>query len=163
VVEITGSDFAVWHMQIEEILTAKGLEAAIKSEEAFVKRESMSKTFIEANGKAKAIILLGLETKYIKLIMHATTAREMWDKLVTVHEQKSINGKLMLQKKFYDLQMRSDESIADYIGRVEYIVAQLRDLGEEITETNVMCKMVSGLPRSYGAFVSSWMGTEPAR
>lgn len=51
-------------------------------------------------------------------------------------------------------------SVSDYKSRVEYLSSQLADVGIQITQENIVGKIVSGLNRSYSSFVSSWLATD---
>lgn len=69
---------------------------------------------------------MALDTNYVKMVINCKTSYEIWSRLSQIHEQKSTANSVMLQKNFYDLQMKPNEKVEDYIGRVEFMAGQLR-------------------------------------
>lgn len=132
-----GNDFAVWKAQMEALLIAKGCGDALtnprprlatdptKLAEKKVEQEEFDKIYRQA----KAQLLLGLDNKHCKLVLQCESARDIWSRLSSIHEQRSSANKIVLQKEFFDLNMHPDEKVQDYVGRAEYIYGQLMDIG----------------------------------
>ena len=79
----------------------------------------------------------------------------MWDKFVSIHEQKSASNKLLLLQKFHSHRMEPDESVVQHVAPVQNMVAQL-DVGEVVSTTAVMAKVLGSLPSKYNTLQKAW-------
>lgn len=60
--------------------------------------------------------------------------------------------------------MNPDEKVQDYIGRAEYLYQQLLDIGVTGINESILCsKIVSGLPRRFLNFMSTWSNLEESK
>lgn len=153
--QFDGTDYLVWSSLMEAVLTAKGLGQVLS-----VKPEGTDDdTWNKDDTKARAIILLSVNREIVKSIVHLRTSREIWTKLKQLHLQKSESNKIQLQQDFYNARMESGVKISEFVSRMEYITSQLKDFGEQISESALIAKIVSGLPTEYKHFMSAWLGT----
>lgn len=154
-----GKDFVVWKTQVKALLDSKDLSHVLDG----VKPETVDgKRLFESNDrKAKSIILLALETRYVKQVLGLETAKEIWNRLLQSNAQKSQEALTGLQTQFYGAKLEREESVADYFTRVTSIVSQMSECSCEMSEANVMGKIVDGLPKVYNSFKSSWIATSP--
>ena len=152
-----GRDFNVWKMRLESMLVAKGYDSALR-----IKREGQGAESQESYEKksiqAKAIILQALDNNHAKQVLSCTSAMQMWDRLNTIHSQRSKVNKVMIQKEFFDLQMKPNERAQDFFARAENVGSLLQDAGVDVPESTLVAKIVSGLTNQYSSFMSSWMG-----
>ncbi|CAD7087751.1 unnamed protein product [Hermetia illucens] len=84
-----------------------------------------------------------------------TPAKQMWDNLVRIHEQKSVSNKMLLLQKFHGYRMESNESVV-HLSRVQNMSSQLKDLGEAISDTTIMVKVLCSLPIKYNVLQTAW-------
>ena len=150
--KFNGKDYAVWKIQMKSILIAKDLGSAIENE---IKAEQDVNS---KDAKARALLFASLDNKHVKLVMQCTTAKQIWDRLSEVHEQRSSGTLVALMQEFFNLRMRSDETVQDFVARTEYVAGQLSDIGSPQSESTVVGKIISGLPARFRGFRSSWMG-----
>lgn len=178
IAKFDGKDFAVWRAQVEAYLTAKGdvwlstilnpkprrigaltrgaAEQVAARESEREARENLIILYDECDRKVKSLLLLSLDTKNVRHVLHCETPREIWDRLKSIHEQASEASRLVLQREF-DLKMGVDESATDYISRAEYLYSKLKNSGvKSVDETTLVNKIVSGLTRRYVNFMSQW-------
>ncbi|XP_046989150.1 uncharacterized protein LOC124594783 [Schistocerca americana] len=87
---------------------------------------------------AQRFIATSVEEKTMLRIMNCNTLKEMWDKLVSIYEQKSGSSVCMLLQQWYNLAHR------------------LQILGEQIPEQIVVTKILVTLPVAYKYFVRAW-------
>ena len=52
--------------------------------------------------------------------------------------------------------MAIGDSIPQHVAKVENIARQLKDIGEEVSDTMIMAKLLSTLPTKYNTFASVW-------
>lgn len=92
----------------------------------------------------------------MECLITCVTAREMWDKLLSIHEQKSACNLLHLNQKFHSYRMSIDDSISQHITKVENMARQLKDLNENISDNAIMAKILGSLPTKYNAVITAW-------
>ena len=52
--------------------------------------------------------------------------------------------------------MDSNEPVIKYVTRLRNLVQSLEDIGEKVSHTSLMAKILGGLPSKFDAFVSAW-------
>lgn len=157
-----GNDFPVWKAQIESLLRAKDMAHVLTAKRPI--EEKLAKEFDPKDSVAKSLLLLSLDNKHARLVLSCSTAREIWSKLIQIHEKKSVASKLIMQREFFELRMRPDEKVEDYVSRAEYLHGQLQNIGvNSIDEITLVGKIVNGLPRRYMNFISNWSIVENSK
>lgn len=177
----TGKDFTVWKAQVEAYVACKvninvlktpkpnrmlagtskdprGPPANLdpKKEEEMLQREMLIETWVKTEAWVKSQLLNALDNKICKLVLKCNTCKDMWERLIALHEHTSQANKIVLQREFFDLQMAKDEKVRDFITRAEYLHGQLEDIGVELSSATLVSKIVSGLPRRFLSFMSNW-------
>ena len=114
------------------------------------------KQWVKDNAKAMCIVSSSIEDSQLDCMLNCTTAKQMWDKLVRIHEQKSVSNKMLLLQKFHGHRMESNESVVQHVSRVQNMASQLKDLGEAISDTAIMAKVLGSLPVKYNALQTAW-------
>lgn len=92
-------------------------------------------------------------------IINCKSACEMWNKLNSVYEQKSNTSVHFLQQRFYSYVKDANDNMAVHIAKLEEIAQQLNDLGEGISDSMLMTKILMTLPNNYNHFHSAWEST----
>ncbi|CAI6369917.1 unnamed protein product [Macrosiphum euphorbiae] len=87
--------------------------------------------------------------------MNCDTANGMWNKLLSVYEQMSDTSITIVQQKFYRYTMDPKDNIAGHISKLENLSRQLKQLGEPISESMLITKILMTLPDSYRHFYSA--------
>mgnify|MGYP000992362219 CR=1 FL=1 len=149
-----GTDYEVWSTLVEAVLVAKGLDSTITEE-----GDAGDAKWLQKDKSARALILLALEPEMVKLVLSCSTAKQVWERLKTVHSQKSESCKMLLQKEFYDVKMEPGTKMSEYVAKIEFIARRLRDIGVTLDDDTVISKIVSGLAQDYKHFMSNWMST----
>lgn len=80
----------------------------------------------------------------------------MWNKLLSVNEQKSDRSITLIQQQFYQYTIDPKENIAGHITKLENLSRQLNQLGEPISDFMLITKMLMTLPDSYRHFYRLW-------
>jgi len=180
----SGEDFPVWKAKVTAKLGARKLDNLLLEEIPAVKysqetrdvsekntdgttsvkkvtlkvscseREAEREQFRDKDAIVKASLLNALDTTIARQVMRLATSKEIWDRLLQYHEQKSATNRSLLQSEFYELRMRQNETVKEYVSRSEYIVSKLEDFGVQLNTETVIGKMISGLPRRFQGFIS---------
>lgn len=114
------------------------------------------------DNKAQKIIVRTMAPRAMMHIINCGSAHDMWTKLTSVYEQKSSTSIHLLQQRYYDFVKDPKDDLAIHISKIEHLVQQLKDLGETISPSMVMTKILMTLPPSFSHFTSAWEST-PAK
>lgn len=109
--------------------------------------------------KAQRAISSTIEKEPLLHIVNCKTSAEMWAKLKSVYEQSSETTIHFIQQRFFTFTKDPSDSIATFIAKLQELVQQLTDLGEEVSDKMVMTKILLALPPSLNHFHSSWAAT----
>ncbi len=95
-----------------------------------------------ANAKAMNSIASGITDSEFTKIMLCNSAREMWEKLVSLYDgdSKIKKEKLQTHRQFESLKMEEEEDIAAYLLRVAEVVNSLKGLDEKVEESTIVQK-----------------------
>lgn len=83
----------------------------------------------------------------------------MCDKLHSVSENKTQTSKHLLQKQWYCLQKDAADDISMHVAKINDLVCRLRMLGEPVTDSMIITKILMTLPSSYQQFARAWGST----
>ncbi|KRZ65853.1 Retrovirus-related Pol polyprotein from transposon TNT 1-94 [Trichinella papuae] len=111
--------------------------------------------------KAIAAICLTVEDDQLIHLAQLETAREMWQTLQRLHERASIGSKLYLMRKLYGMRF-THGTMQSHINGILEIVTQLRGLGKNIEDEDLVAIMLCSLPNSYSALVTALEGRDEA-
>jgi len=70
----------------------------------------------KADKKVRSLLLIALDDKHAMSVINCPTATEGWERLIAIHEQRSSANKIVLQREFFDLHMRHNETAQEYTG-----------------------------------------------
>ena len=96
-----------------------------------------------------------MDEQPLQYIMNCDIAKEMWDKLLSVYEQKSNSSVTLIQQKFYSYVMNPDENMASHISKLESLSRKLKQLKEPISDSMFMTKILITLLENYKYFYSA--------
>lgn len=169
-----GKDFAVWKAKIEAFFTARNAAGLLVKTKPKRVIQGTSQEIAEADAKIalfenldrqyKYTLLLALDDKIARMVLRCKTCKELWDALISIHGKTSKENKVVTAMKFFEMHALKDDSIQDYVSRVEETYYQLLDMGvkcfdEEILVTKIVC----GLPKAYISFMSAWSNLDNDR
>jgi hypothetical protein len=80
----------------------------------------------------------------------------MWSQLQAYHDAHSDACIIALQAKYYNLKLNEGESIAVFISTLQQLAKQLTDLGQTVTEKQLISKIICGLPSSFDPLLLAW-------
>lgn len=156
--KLDGANFLTWKFQLRQVFIAAGVSGIVDGTRTLADDATPAVTtaWNRDNAKAMVIISTTIERRQLESLVTCTSAKEMWDALCRVHEQKSASNRLFLTQKFCGYSMASGDSIIQHIARVKNMAEQLKDVGEMVSETQIMAKILSSLSPSYSAFQTVW-------
>jgi hypothetical protein len=103
--------------------------------------------------KAQRIILYGVKDHLILHLAEKKIAKEMWDALKNLFEEKNENRKMALKAKLHDTKMGKKESVSYYLTRVAQVKDELDAIGEVITDSELVRIALNGFTKEWEVFV----------
>lgn len=165
----SGDQWSCWKFQIMVVLKASDLWDIVNGEEKIpIKTEDQTdavfKTIMvpwqKKDSKAQRIIVVAMSQETMIHIINCKYASEMWDKLESVFEQKSKTSAHLLYQRFYSFQREPQDNVAMHVSKLEKIVKQLKDMGETVSDSMVITKILMTLPKQFDHFFSAWESTD---
>lgn len=166
IVKFNGKNFQIWKFQMNTLFVSFGIEDVVKGERirpGVGVDEEGRKKWIKDNASAMFLISSSIESEQMESLLVCTTAKEMWDNLSRIHEQKSEMNKLMMTQKFHEYRMSPGDFMVHHIAKVQNMAAKLLDVGETVTNTTVMAQMLASLSSKYSTLQTVWDNVEPGR
>ena len=102
----------------------------------------------ELNAKAVTVLLGSLSQSEFMKVMHFKSAKEIWDKIILSYkgDEQVKQAKLQtLRIRYENLEMHSNESIANYFLRIDEIVNCMRNMAEKFKEVVLVEKVLRSL------------------
>lgn len=158
ITKFDGSNFQAWKFQMNAIFVASGLQDVVSGARVMPGDAATAerKRWIKDNAKAMFLVSSSMEYTQLECLLTCITAKDMWDKLGNIHEQKSASNKLMLLQKFHEYRMNPNESVVQHVSRVQNMATQLKNVGENISDVAVMAKILGSLSSRYNALQTAW-------
>jgi hypothetical protein len=153
--KLSESNYQLWKFKMQMILMRDDVwdNVNLPKPEA----DKLPADWEKRESKAVAAIGLAVEDSQLVHLLTLTSAREMWLKLQSLHECSSMCSKLYLIRKLYSMRFTSGTMTAHITAMLE-IVNQLRSLGKELTEEDVVAALLCSLPESYSTLVTALEG-----
>lgn len=109
--------------------------------------------------EGRNILFSTVDSNHQRCLVNCDTSFEMWTRLSTQQVQNSVYDKTALQTQFFNYQYKSGSNVLDHITEIETLSKALNDIGVEITESQLVAKIVGTLPTTkFRSFISSWDG-----
>jgi hypothetical protein len=91
-------------------------------------------------------------------IAELKTAKKMYNALVKLFESKNISRKLALRNQLRCFKMSKSDTINIYLTKVSEIRDQLKAIGDEVPDTELVTISLNGLPISWEPFIQRICG-----
>lgn len=159
-------NWTTWKFQVTVTLKAGGAWEVVSGATPSPEKEDKAEQEIavqawnKKDNLAQRIIATTIEEKPLLHILNLSSSRDMWDRLVSVYEQKSESSVHMLLQQWYGLQKKPSDDIATHVAKLEDLAHRLETMGEKIPTQMVIAKILMTLPPSFGHFVSAWESTQ---
>lgn len=161
-----GTGFQVWKATIEavmldkEIMSAVLLGRPIKPQGADAAQmkviEKAQEKYDKDNNKAKSLILRSLSRNIAEEVISCPTAKEIWERLLEIQQQRNKLNKGNLKREFHSAHMHYKERMASYFSRIEGLQRSLIDVGVDYDDEAFIDKIITSLPERYSSFMTIW-------
>jgi hypothetical protein len=158
-----GNNLIFWKTRMRSYLQSLGVyvwaivEGGYQYPSAVPTDPTERKTY-ETNANVVNALLGSLtESEFVK-VMQLNIAKDIWDKIILSYEgdAKVKSAKLQtLRIQYENLKMNSEESIANFFLRLDDIVNCMRNLGQTITKSTLVEKILRSLTAKFESKVSA--------
>ncbi|GAV73510.1 zf-CCHC domain-containing protein/UBN2_2 domain-containing protein, partial [Cephalotus follicularis] len=114
--------------------------------------ESLSSSTAEwdkSDRKARSLIRLCLADSVLVNVATEPTAKDLWTKLESLYQSKSLVNKLFLRKKLYNLRMKDGDNFSNHLHEFNTIIGQMLSIGVDVKEDDKAITLLSSLPDSW--------------
>lgn len=153
--KLNQTNFEVWIVLIEALLTRKGLEGVALGEVEKPLTGPNSKgvrDWERKNKEARAEIILHVEEDQISHCV-SLVASEVIEELTRVHRARGLATRLTLRRRFLTMKKKIDQPMSQWIAEVRTLAHRLRGIGVTVDDEDIILALTMGLPRSYEAFI----------
>jgi hypothetical protein len=146
------NNYATWAIQMQAVLVTKGLDTALEADNVDV---AVSK-------KAKALILLSVQSHLLAALSELGTAKEVWQYLETQYKQQSTARRRQLKQQLNRLQKDASEPMSKFISRAKSLQQDLAAAGHAVTSEELIMAVLAGLPSEFDTIVTVIENEKPA-
>lgn len=132
-----------WAFAVENFLVLDGLSKCIDGTE----------TDEEKLAKAKAKLVLTLDTSLFVHIREAKTAKELWTMLKNLYDDKGFTRKIGLLRTLISLRLENSDSMESYVNEVIETSQKLRRTGFNIDDEWIDSLLLAGLPEKFSSMI----------
>ena len=145
---LTSTNYRLWAMRMEVYLEAHGLLESITETETNRKKDR----------EALSAILNSISESVSFQLDVKKTEKENWETIRILHVgvDHVVQSKIQsLRQEFENLAMKKDKTVSDFSSRFTMIISELRDLGEQLEEKEVVAKFLRSMPVKYDSLTFS--------
>ena len=173
IVKLDGAEsYNAWRFQIRIYLKSNGtfdvatgkvvrpIKGENESDGDFNKREA---EWLKKDFAAQKIIATSVIGKPLIHIINCETSFGMWSKLETIFDQQNETSIHLLQERFYKYAKDSSDDIATHISKLEELAWKMERLGEKVSDSMLITKILMTLPSSFSHFHTAWDLTDETK
>jgi hypothetical protein len=155
------SNYLQWKVRIATVLRENKLWAFVSTTVTVPSLDPIALDLHEVKeARAQRIILDGVKDHPIPHLAEKLTAKEMWDALINLYENKNENMKMALRDKLHNTRMAKGESVASYLTRLRQVKDELAAVGEIIPDSELVRIALKGFTKEWDVFVKCVVGRE---
>ncbi|KAL8487334.1 hypothetical protein ACS0TY_023853 [Phlomoides rotata] len=135
---------------MKALLVHHGLASALKTLDEG--EESSATVRIEILEKAHSAIILCLGDKLLREVSKEKTAIDVWRKLESLYQMKSVSNKLYVKQKLLDFRMSEDKDLNEQLDTFNRYIDDLEDLDVKLEDDDKALMLLNSMPRSLDNF-----------
>ncbi|KAL8534900.1 hypothetical protein ACS0TY_010801 [Phlomoides rotata] len=139
---------------MKALLVHHGLATALKTDGSEESSATAAKK-AEINEKAHSAIILFLGDKPLREVCKEKTAIEVWRKLKSLYQTKSVSNKLYVKQKLLDFRMSDGKDLNEQLDIFNRYIDDLEDLDVKMDDDDKALMLLNALPKSLDSFKDS--------
>ena len=113
-----GHNYQLWRRQMEIYMAENKLKEYILGSKE--RTAANQQEWDEKDVEAQAFLMRGLELEQLKYMSDCTTSNQMWNRLKSVHAEKSEQSAQVLLEKFINSKMQAETKVADSLQKFRH-------------------------------------------
>jgi 2-phosphoglycerate kinase len=110
--------------------------------------------------KARRIILDGVKDHLIPHLSGKNSARDMWEALKSLFQNKNENHKMVLREKLRETKMTGSDMVTMYLTRIREVRDELAAIGEAVDDSKLVSTVLKGFTKEWTSFIKGIMACE---
>ena len=155
-----GEKFNVWKSSMDILFEYKKVHDAVYGVEKIPPEATSTQEQItawkEKNAHARMLIMQAVSSRVMEDLISCSTAALMWTKLRAIHQQKSAENIYLVTAEVYDYKMAKGDSVQTYLNHIEHKASILKDLGQPLSDSQIITKIFMSLPPSFNDVLAAW-------
>lgn len=162
--KLNDHNFEIWKFKMELKLTKEKLIKVVREPKPTVATGSQAgegtvtatemAAWLEKDGDARHAIGMAVENDQLVHICRKTTAKEMWDTLLGIHEVESMNTMMTVMRKMCSQKLPEDGNLPEHLKELTAMHNRLEVADEGLKPRQFVAVMLSSLPMSYGTLIN---------
>jgi hypothetical protein len=159
IARFNGDEFHIWKWHMKSLLQYKKINTIVDGtktlENATDKEDWQAREYF-----AFTFLCNSVERRGLTPLLQCTTSHHIWTTLLSIYEHKSSVDVHELQRRFFNAKIQPEQSMADYIGKLQFILSELADIGDtSFNEDSLISKLTTNLPEGFDALLTAWDST----
>lgn len=148
-IKLENENYVIWKWQFRNVLRACQL-LKVYNEEATVPEQN----------RALALLSSAISDENMLRIANCETFKEAWTTIERCYENKTTYEPQALYRRLNSFRMQNPGEVPPGLSEMSGIVAQLKNLGEEVSENCFIGAILSALPESFNVFITAWKNSD---
>ncbi|KAF9424272.1 hypothetical protein HW555_000665 [Spodoptera exigua] len=146
----------IWKFQTSVLLRGQGVYNIVDGTKVKPEDEVQRNRWEAQDAKAQTLLVTRMSEEVMLHIISCETSASMWQKLLSVYEQKSETSIHIIQQRFFQFKYDENSDMSVFLSKIQEMQNHLKQLGEAISDKFVITKILMSLPEDYKHFVSAW-------
>ena len=156
-----GKNFTMWKYRVEMVLRVRKLWKVVTGEEPRPDANSPALAdWLERDQEAKAQVTLTLSNEPLSGVLHATSAKDVWDMLLKRYEGSGKQTIAYLISELFRATLSDDTDLEPQLNAMRQKATTLRTLGQPLDDALIAIAIVISLPESYSVLRTILMSTD---
>ena len=153
-------NFNTWKERVINILEEHDLDSFVTSVIKDPTTNARRKNYKKNQAKEKRIIYDSVKDNLMSVITPLKTAKECFETITNLYEKKFPTQKRDLKNKLCNLKMERDDIVVSFFTNISRVKDQLRSIGVQMDEDDLLQTAIAELPPSCETFLSMVNGRE---
>ncbi|UYV78316.1 hypothetical protein LAZ67_16000942 [Cordylochernes scorpioides] len=146
ITKLNGANYSSWSFQMKLVLMENDLWSLINPGEDKP----------DPSDLAFAKICLGINDEQQLHVHHLNTPKEVWEELEKLYAPKDSRYRaVQLRRQLYGERLTQHSNMEGYMGKINYIVNELAQIGDKIDDGDLAMVLLGGLPEDWDIVVST--------
>lgn len=160
-----GKNFSQWKFRLDLLLEEKQYKVFVENElDEAIKKNDESKGIKNTDmsvreKKCKSWLASTINDEQLSYVMDKTTAKGMYDALISMFQRKSIASQLVLRRRLLTLKFNGID-INEHFVEFDKLVRELKLAGGNLADIDIVVNLLLTLPKNYDALIISLEGMD---